>query len=118
MKAFFFLSPLLASVALAVLEARGDSKVDYHGYKVLKVGFGDDADVGAQIEGLVAHIFHPGENKSELEVVVSPENLAAVEALALESVVVNEDVGATLDEEGELNDSSNDEMSIAAGMVY
>ncbi|KAF2847695.1 carboxypeptidase-like protein A1 precursor [Plenodomus tracheiphilus IPT5] len=99
MKSSILTSVLLISGALGTVVPRADKKVDYNGYKVLRVTAQDN--VKAQIENLAAHVLNPGK-AAELDVVVSPANVAALTALVAESKVLNEDVGATLQEEGEM----------------
>lgn len=91
---------LLSSTALATVVPRAGKKVDYNGFKVLRVASTDA--VKAEIESLAAHILNPG-TSAELDVVVSPENVDALTALVAESKVLNEDVGAALAEEGEMS---------------
>lgn len=91
-------SALLVSAALGTAVPRPGKKVDYTGFKVLRVAATED--VKAQIEGLAAHVLNPGKS-SQLDVVVSPENVDALTALVAESRVLNEDVDAALAEEGE-----------------
>jgi hypothetical protein len=43
-------------------------------------------------------IVNPG--KKEFDVVVAPQDVAAIKALAADSRIINEDVGAALKEEG------------------
>ncbi|KAF2866137.1 hypothetical protein BDV95DRAFT_213132 [Massariosphaeria phaeospora] len=95
------ISSLLLPLALAGVVPRAEEKVDYSGFKVLRVALPESTeDIEAQIEELAAHVLNPGKS-AHLDVVVSPENIDAVTALAAESSVVNEDVGAALAEEGE-----------------
>jgi len=98
---------LLSSTALGTVVPRVGKKVDYNGFKVLRVASTDD--VKAQIEDLAAHVLNPGQS-AEMDVVVAPENVDALTALVAESKVLNEDVGAALEEEGE--------MSVYAGLSY
>jgi len=90
---------LLSSTALANVVPRVGKKVDYSGFKVLRVT--STNDVQAQIESLSAHVLNPGKS-AELDVVVAPENVDALTALVAESKVLTEDVGAALAEEGEM----------------
>ncbi|CAG5155662.1 uncharacterized protein ALTATR162_LOCUS3773 [Alternaria atra] len=91
---------LLSSTALGTVVPRAGKKVDYSGFKVLRVSSTDA--VKGKIENLAAHILNPG-TSAELDVVVSPENVDALTALVAESKVLNEDVGAALAEEGEMS---------------
>lgn len=99
MKSTILTTALLASTAFATVVPRAGKKVDYNGFKVLRVAGTDD--VKAQIEDLAAHVLNPGKS-AELDVVVSPANFDAVTALATSSKVLNEDVGAALKEEGQM----------------
>lgn len=98
---------LLSSTALGTVVPRAGKKVDYNGFKVLRVASTDD--VKAQIENLAAHVLNPGQS-AEMDVVVAPENVDALTALVTESKVLNEDVGAALEEEGQ--------MSVYAGLSH
>ena len=90
-------SALLLSAALGTVVPRAGKKVDYSGFKVLRVA--STEGVKAEIEHLAAHVLNPGKS-AQLDVVVSPENVDALTALVAESQVLNEDVGAALAEEG------------------
>jgi hypothetical protein len=88
---FILTSALLASTAFGSVVPRAGQKVDYNGFKALRVTLPEGSEsVKAQIENLVAHVLNPG--KKELDVVVAPKDIAAL----------NEDVGAALAEEGEM----------------
>jgi hypothetical protein len=100
MKTIILTSALLFSTALATVVPKAPKKVDYSGFKVLRVASTDD--VKAQIESLAAHVLNPGKS-AELDVVVSPENIAALTALVAASEVLNDDVGAALAEEGQMS---------------
>jgi murein tripeptide amidase MpaA len=94
------LSSLLFSSAFAGAVPRADAKVDYSGFKVVRLDLaGKSAKVGAQIEELAAHVLNPGES-SVLDVVVAADKVKAVSALASKSTVITNDVGAALEEEG------------------
>jgi len=96
---FIFTSALLASVTLASVVPRAGQKVDYDGFKALRVTIPEGSEiVKSQLEDLVAHVLNPG--KKELDVVVAPKDIAALTALVGESKVINENVGAALKEEG------------------
>jgi hypothetical protein len=100
MKAFL-LSALLASATFGTVVPRAGQKVDYNGFKALRITLPEgSADIQAQVKSLVAHILNPG--KKEFDVVVAPQDVAALEALVGESKVLNDDVGAALKEEGEM----------------
>jgi hypothetical protein len=95
-------SALFASATLATVVPRVGQKVDYNGFKALRVTLPEGSEsVKAQIEDLVAHVLNPG--KSELDVVVAPKDIDALNALVSESKVITEDVGAALAEEGEMS---------------
>ncbi|KAF2193109.1 carboxypeptidase B precursor [Zopfia rhizophila CBS 207.26] len=94
-------SSLLLPLVLGIVVLRAE-KVDYNGYKVLRLSLGESvADIEAQIEELAAHVLNPG-RAERLDVVVAPDNVDAVAALAADSTVLTEDVGAVLEEEGEM----------------
>ncbi|KAH9875119.1 hypothetical protein J1614_004608 [Plenodomus biglobosus] len=99
MKSSILTSALLISSAFGTVVPRAGKKVDYNGYKVMRVTAQDN--VKAQVESLAAHVLNPG--KAEMDVVVSPDNVAALTALVAESKVINEDVGAALQEEDEMS---------------
>jgi carboxypeptidase A2 len=100
MKTAIFTSTLLLSTALGTVVPRAPKKVDYSGFKVIRVA--STEDVKAQIESLAAHVLNPGKS-AELDIVVSPQNVDALTALVAGSTVLNEDVGATLAEEGQMS---------------
>jgi hypothetical protein len=105
---FILTSALLASTAFSSVVPRSEKKVDYTGFKALRVTLPEGSEnVKAQLENLVAHVLNPG--KKELDVVVAPKDIAALNALVAESKIINEDVGAALAEEGQ--------MSAYAGML-
>lgn len=92
------LSSLLVDASLASAVPKAEGKVDYNGYKVMRVSAKSQATAD-KIEKLAAHVLNPG--KETIDVVVAPENVDAVKALNVGASVVNEDVGAALAEEGE-----------------
>ena len=103
-----------ASAALGTAVPRAEKKVDYTGFKILRVERpSTKQNFDLQIERLAAHVLHPG--KKTIDVVVSPENLDALKALVPESTIINEDLGATLAEEGSLDTA---DFSVAAGTVF
>lgn len=103
------LSSLLLPLALAGVVPRVEEKVDYSGFKVLRLTLAERTEAfEAQIEELTAHILNPG-RADYLDVVVSPDKVDAVAALAAESVVITEDVGLAIEEE-------QDQISTAAGV--
>ncbi|KAF4960803.1 hypothetical protein FSARC_10355 [Fusarium sarcochroum] len=91
---------LLTLLPLALATAVPSSKkVDYTGFKSLRVTLPKDAkDAAHEINKLAATILNPG-SKDELDVIVSPDNLDAVTKLASDSTVLVEDVGAVLAKE-------------------
>jgi hypothetical protein len=98
---FILTSALLASAAVCSVVPRAGQKIDYNGFKAVRVTLPEGSEsVKAQIEGLVAHVLNPG--KKEFDVVVAPQDVAALKALVVDSKVINEDVGAALKEEGEV----------------
>ncbi|KAF1935960.1 carboxypeptidase-like protein A1 precursor [Clathrospora elynae] len=97
MKSILVSMLLLSTTFCAVVPSV--KKVDYSGFKVIRVASTDD--VKDQIESLAAHVLNPGKS-TEIDVVVSPDNVEALIALVAESKVLNEDVGAALAEEGEM----------------
>jgi hypothetical protein len=98
---FIFASALLASTTLASVVPRDSQKVDYSGFKALRVTLPEGSDeVKAQVENLVKHVLNPG--KKELDVVVAPQDVEALTALVAESKVITEDVGAALADEGQM----------------
>ena len=113
---FLFAGSLLLSSALAGVVPR-EEKVDYAGYKVLRVSLAKASKgLEEQVEKLAAHVLNPGK-KTHLDVVVAPGSVAAVKALSPETVVVTEDIGALLAEEGELVPAKKADFSISAGML-
>jgi len=106
-------SLILASIflpfALAGAVPHVEKKVDYSGFKVLRLTLANkNTKLDAKIDELTAHVLNPGK-AGFLDVVVSPANVEAVAALAVKSVVINENVGLTLEEE-------EDQVSISAGL--
>ena len=95
---FILTSALLASSAFASVVPRDNKKVDYSGFKLLRLE--NTEGLEAKIEELSAHVLNPGKS-AQLDVVVSPDNVDAIRSLA-ESKVINDDVGAILAEEGEM----------------
>lgn len=95
---FILTSALLVSSAFASVVPRDNKKVDYSGFKLIRLENVEGLE--AKIEELSAHVLNPGKS-TQLDVVVSPDNVDAISALA-ESKVVSDDVGAILAEEGEM----------------
>jgi hypothetical protein len=95
---FTLTSVLLASSAFASVVPRENKKVDYSGFKLLR--WENTEGLEAKIEELSAHVLNPGKY-TQLDVVVSPDNVDAISSLA-KSKVINDDVGASLAEEGEM----------------
>lgn len=100
-------SALLFSGALSTVVPKADKKIDYTGFKLVRI-LSTDATQKAQINSLAAHILNPGRTEN-FDVVVSPDKVDALTALVTDSVVINEDVGAALAEEGEFE--------VYAGMI-
>jgi hypothetical protein len=99
---YILTSALLASATLASVVPRAGQKVDYNGFKALRITLPEDSEsLKAQVEDLVAHVLNPG--KPELDVVVAPQDIEALNALVSDSKVITEDVGAALAEEGEMS---------------
>jgi hypothetical protein len=98
----FLLAPaLLASTTLGSVVPRDSQKVDYNGFKALRITLPEGSDsVKAQVENLVKHVLNPG--KKELDVVVAPQDVEALTALVAESKVITEDVGVALADEGQM----------------
>ncbi|KAF2273322.1 uncharacterized protein EI97DRAFT_383976 [Westerdykella ornata] len=88
-------SSLLFALALAGAVPK---KVDYNGFKVLRVNLNEKLDKLEALEKLATHVLNPGK-ASFVDVVVAPENVDAVNALSA-ATVITEDVGAALKEEG------------------
>lgn len=108
---FFLSGSLLLATVLGTAVPRAEKKVDYTGFKVLRLSLHKaNSNIEAQIEKVAAHILNPG--KSTLDVVVSPDSVDAVKALVSESIIINEDLGASLAEEGEL---VSPDFSVSAG---
>ncbi|PVH94062.1 Zn-dependent exopeptidase, partial [Periconia macrospinosa] len=114
MKASLILLGSIASLVSAVSVPRTTEKIDYTGFKALRVTLPEaSSDLESQLEELAAHILNPG-TKEHLDVVVSPEKIDAINNLVPETTVLVEDVGAAIAEEGELVSSDDDEMSVQA----
>ena len=100
---FLLTSALLASTTLGSVVPRAGQKVDYNGFKALRITLPEGSEsVKAQVEDLVAHVLNPGKS-AELDVVVAPQDVEALNALVGESKVISEDVGAALADEGEVS---------------
>lgn len=95
---YILTSALLASSVFASVVPRDSRKVDYSGFKLLRLE--NTEGLEAKIEELSAHVLNPGKS-AQLDVVVSPDNVDAITSLA-ESKVINDDVGAILAEEGDM----------------
>jgi hypothetical protein len=101
MKSLLLLTSLTFSVIAAILP-RVLEQVDYTGFKTLRVTLPQtNSKIEAQIEKIAAHVLNPG-TKDYLDVVVSPEQIDAITALAVSSTVITNDVGKLLAQEGEL----------------
>ena len=108
---FLLSGALLLTTALGSAVPKADKKIDYTGFKVLRLSLPKTKqNFDVQLEELAAHVLNPG--KTTLDVVVSPENVDALRAIASESTIINEDFGASLAEEGTLKSA---DFSTAAG---
>jgi len=90
------------ALASAVPRADAGAKVDYTGFKGLRVKIPhghSHFDVEKDLAGLLTHVVNFGHG-DYLDIVVSPEKVASVEQRVDAEVVVH-DVGAALAEEGE-----------------
>jgi hypothetical protein len=113
MKTFLLLGSLLSSTYATVIP-RAEEAVDYSGFKVVRLALPEaNNDIEAQIEKLAAHVLNPGKS-SHLDVVVAPDSVDALTALVTESSIINEDVGATLAEEGGLVSATAVEQEVGA----
>lgn len=98
---FLLSGALLLTTALGSAVPKADKKIDYTGFKVLRLSLPKTKqNFDVQLEELAAHVLNPG--KTTLDVVVSPGNVDALRAIAAESTIINEDFGASLAEEGTL----------------
>ncbi len=101
MKTFAILSIVLLPLALGIAAPRAE-RVDYAGYKNLRITLAEDAsDILGQIEENAAHILNPGQQKY-IDVVVAADKVNAIGSLGLDVEVLAEDVGAALAQEGNL----------------
>lgn len=98
MKSFLISSLLLPLVAAVALPERA-AKVDYTGYKILRVNLASEA-IAKKVEQLASHILTPG-NKQVVDVVVPPESVPVLEDLGVTSTVLDDDLGASIAAEGE-----------------
>lgn len=96
------ISSLLLPLATAVALPERDAKVDYTGYKALRVDVGSDEAVSAKVSQLAAHVLNPG-TAGSVDVVVAADSVSAIEELGVSSTVLDEDVGASIAAEGELS---------------
>lgn len=103
MKSTILTTALFLSTALGTVVPRAGKKIDYNGFKLVRLALPEaSANVQSQIEELAAHVLNPGKLE-QLDVVVSPDNVDAINALVADSKVISEDVGAALQEEGEMS---------------
>lgn len=87
---------LAIAVVLGFLTAGVRGKVDYDGYRVFRVATHHDASaVQDQIESFTTVLLNLDTSK-HLDVAVAPEDVAAFEALDLETEVLHEDLGADI----------------------
>lgn len=97
-----FTSALFLATAFGTVVPTAEKKIDYNGFKLLRVTLPEGAsDVRFKIENLAAHILNPGKSNN-FDVVISPDKIDALNALVKDSIVINQDVGAALAQEGEL----------------
>ncbi|KAG8158425.1 hypothetical protein KVR01_011547 [Diaporthe batatas] len=96
------ISSLLLPLATAVAVPERAAKVDYRGYKALRVDVGSDEAVTAKLSQLAAHVLNPG-TTGPIDVVVAPDSVSALKELGVSSTVIDEDVGASIAAEGELS---------------
>lgn len=98
MKASILSAAGFCTLALATVVPKS-TKVDYNGFKGLRITLAEDAEgVADQISELAAAILNPG-SKEKLDVVASPENVDAISQLAVNTTVLVEDIGAAFAEE-------------------
>jgi hypothetical protein len=96
---FILTSALLASAAFGSAVPTANKKVDYSGFKLIRLTQNEGLE--AKIEGLAAHVLNPGK-PDHLDVVVSPDKVAEVSSLVADSKIISDDVGAIIAEEGEM----------------
>ena len=95
MKAFL-VTPFILSLASAAALLQREEQVSYDGYKVFRIATGDNLDlVEAQLANLTLQTWNFDVSK-HIDVVVSPDQLAAFGALPLETSVMHEDLGASI----------------------
>ncbi|KAM5348961.1 hypothetical protein ACJ41O_008784 [Fusarium nematophilum] len=91
------LSITLLPLALAAAVPRS-KKIDYTGFKSLRVTLPDTKDAASEINKLAVTVLNHGDAE-ELDIIVSPENVDAVTEIAADTTVLVEDVGAVFAEE-------------------
>lgn len=104
------ISSLLLPLATAVALPEREAKVDYTGYKVLRVDVGSDAAVTEEVSQIAAHVLNPG-STGAVDVVVAPDSVSALEGLGVSSTVLDEDLGASIAAEGEISQALAGELS-------
>jgi hypothetical protein len=96
---FIVTSALLVSAVIGSAVPTANKKVDYSGYKLIRLSSSEDLE--SKLEEIAAHVLNPGKS-NQLDVVVSPDKVAEVTSLVTDSKVISEDVGAIIAEEGEM----------------
>jgi hypothetical protein len=96
---FIVTSALLVSAVIGSAVPTANKKVDYSGYKLMRLSSSEDLE--SKLEEIAAHVLNPGKS-GHLDVVVSPDKVAEVTSLVTDSKVISEDVGAIIAEEGEM----------------
>jgi hypothetical protein len=96
---FILTSALLAAAAFGSAVPTANKKVDYTGFKLIRLAAADGLE--SKIEELAAHVLNPGKS-AHLDVVVSPDRVAEVSSLVADSEIISEDVGAIIASEGEM----------------
>jgi carboxypeptidase A4 len=91
---------LFVSWDLASAVPRPERKITYDGYKAFRISTHHDAaSVKQKLAPLAAVPFNL-DTDEHLDVAISPEAIAAFEALGFETEVMHEDLGADIVEEG------------------
>ncbi|KAI9688614.1 MAG: hypothetical protein M1820_010234 [Bogoriella megaspora] len=98
MKALIWFT-LLWSLTDSAAVTKSQAKVNYDGFKVLRIANTADVALKSKINKLSAHVLTCGEGP-ELDVAVAPENIEAFNALAIDNTVIDEDLGSSLAAEG------------------
>lgn len=77
-------------------------KVNYKGYKALRVNIGSDKAVIAKLLQLAAYMLNPG-TTGPVDIIVAPNIISAFKELNVSSTVLNKDVSASIAAKGELS---------------